>query len=54
VHPTSGSRRVFWQFSAPQRDSAFELYLRPAHLRLTLAVSPQTKVMDNEKALSFV
>jgi len=38
VQPTSGIRRVFRQFSAPQQDSVFEPCPRPAHLRLTQAV----------------
>jgi len=43
VHPTSGIRRVFWQFSTPQPDSVFERCPHPAHLRLTQAVETVEK-----------
>ena len=38
VQPTSGIRRVFWQFSEPRQNSAPKPCPRPAHLRLTQAV----------------
>ncbi len=53
VHPTGGSRRVFWQFLWLQVGSGKTVFSRPAHPQVTHPVGRTDKSLEKLWSLNI-